>query len=80
MTRLTKHLGFNKKVTCYTYRHSIATQLIQNKVDIRYVQELLRHESIKTTQRYCHLTITDLKRVHALFHPREIYSGSVKDN
>jgi len=71
MNRLTKNLGLKIKVTCYTYRHSTATQLIQNKVDIRYVQELLGHESIKTTQRYCHLTITDLKKVHALCHPRE---------
>jgi site-specific recombinase XerD len=46
--------------------------LIQNKVDISYVGELLGHESIKTTEKYCHLTITDLKKVHAMFHPREI--------
>lgn len=80
MERLTRHLGFKKKVTCYTYRHSIATQLIQNKVDIKFVQELLGHESIKTTQRYCHLTITDLKKVHALFHPREACGDSNKQN
>ncbi|MBN2545215.1 MAG: tyrosine-type recombinase/integrase [Spirochaetes bacterium] len=76
MNRLTKNLGLKIKVTCYTYRHSIATHLIQNKVDIRFVQELLGHESIKTTQRYCHLTITDLKKVHALYHPRESLSTS----
>lgn len=75
MERITRNLELKIKVTCYTFRHSVATHMIQNKVDIRFVQELLGHESIKTTQRYLHLTITDLKKVHSLYHPREVLSG-----
>ncbi len=78
MQKLTKNLSLKIKVTCYTYRHSLATHLIQNKVDISYVGELLGHESIKTTERYCHLTITDLKKVHALYHPREMIDNEIK--
>ena len=67
-----KNLRLNKKVSCYSFRHALATHLVQNKVDIRFVQELLGHESLNTTQKYCHLNITDLKKMHALYHPREV--------
>ena len=66
-----KNLKLNKNVTCYSMRHALATHLVQNKVDIRFVQELSGHESLNTTQKYCHLNITDLKKMHALYHPRE---------
>ena len=67
-----KGVKLNKKISCYTFRHSIATHLIKNKVDIRFVQELLGHSSLRTTQKYCHLEISDLKKMHALYHPREV--------
>lgn len=67
-----KNVKLNKKITCYSMRHAVATHLIKNKVDIRYVSELLGHESINTTQKYCHLEISDLKKMHSLYHPREI--------
>ncbi len=67
-----RNVKLNKKITCYSMRHAVATHLIKNKVDIRYVSELLGHKSINTTQKYCHLEISDLKKMHALYHPREI--------
>jgi len=48
-----------------------AALLLKNGADIRYVQELLGHVSIKSTQIYTRLNPTDLKGVHARFHPRE---------
>ena len=39
--------------------------------EIRHVQEMLGHGSLATTERYLHLTITDLKQAHHKFHPRE---------
>jgi len=66
-----KNIRINKNVTCYTFRHSVATHLVKNKVDIRYVCQLLGHESLRTTQKYCHLEISDLKKMHSLYHPRE---------
>ena len=63
--------GIKKKVTPHTWRHTCATELLKNAVDIRYIQELLGHASLKTTQIYTKVTIKDLKRVHAKYHPRE---------
>ena len=53
-----------KRVTCHLWRHSCATHLLQNKANLRHVQEILGHRSLATTERYLHLTITELKAAH----------------
>lgn len=51
----TKRSGIAKRVTTHTFRHSFATHLLQSGYDIRTVQELLGHQSVKTTQIYTHV-------------------------
>jgi len=49
------HSGLHKRVTCHTFRHTFATQLLESGYDIRTVQELLGHSDVRTTQIYTHV-------------------------
>jgi site-specific recombinase XerD len=47
--------GICKKVGCHTFRHSFATHLLENGVNIRVLQELMGHADVKTTEIYTHV-------------------------
>jgi site-specific recombinase XerD len=50
-------------------RHTVATLMLQNGIDLRIVQEVLGHASITTTQRYTHITKTHLRDALSTRHP-----------
>jgi integrase/recombinase XerD len=70
IARWAKKAGIRKHITCHTLRHSVATQLLRGGADIRHIQALLGHASLKATERYTRVEIGDLKRVLQRAHPR----------
>ncbi|MDA8138949.1 MAG: tyrosine-type recombinase/integrase [Desulfobacteraceae bacterium] len=61
--------GIKKPVSPHTLRRSCATHMLQNGADIRYIQKLLGHKELKTTQQYTKVVPVDLKKTHVATHP-----------
>ncbi len=60
-----------KNITTHSLRISCATEMLRNNADIRYIQQLLGHRQISTTQIYTRIMPIDLKKIHSQTHPRE---------
>jgi integrase/recombinase XerD len=60
-----------KTGACHLFRHTMATLMHENGADIRFIQEILGHVKLETTQIYTHVSIRTLQQVHASTHPAE---------
>ena len=65
-----RQCGISLHITPHMFRHSFATLLLEEDVDIRYIQRLLGHSSITTTQIYTHVTSSKQKEIIRTKHPR----------
>jgi len=64
-----KSAGIGKGGACHIFRHTMATLMLEGGADIRYIQAMLGHVRLDTTQIYTHVSIRMLKQVHATTHP-----------
>lgn len=67
-----RKIGIEYPIGAHTLRHACATHMLQKGAPIRYIQELLGHAYLDTTQIYTKVEISDLKKVHKRCHPREL--------
>jgi integrase/recombinase XerD len=69
----------NKRGSCHLFRHTMATLMLENGADIRFIQAMLGHSELKTTQIYTQVSIVKLKEIHTLTHPARLARvGSVQ--
>lgn len=70
INKYTHLAGCDQHITPHMFRHTFATLLLEADVDIRYIQRMLGHSSITTTQIYTHVAATKQKEILAIKHPR----------
>jgi integrase/recombinase XerD len=71
VTEARKESGVMKNGSTHMFRHTTATLMLENGADIRYVQEMLGHSDLSSTQVYTHVAIRKLKEVYERTHPSE---------
>jgi integrase/recombinase XerD len=67
--RYVERAGITKPGGCHLFRHSAATLMLEGGADVRYIQAMLGHSSLATTEIYTHVSIQKLREVHARTHP-----------
>jgi integrase/recombinase XerD len=61
--------GIGKRGSAHLFRHTMATLMLEGGADIRFIQQMLGHVSLRTTERYTHVSIRTLQKVYAATHP-----------
>jgi len=70
LKKLIRAAGIKKNISPHSLRHSLATHLLKNGVDLRALQVLLGHQNLKTVEVYTHLDTSDLRYIYDKKHPR----------
>jgi integrase/recombinase XerD len=61
--------NIGKRGACHLFRHTMATLMLEGGADIRFIQAMLGHADLKTTQIYTHVAIRQLQEIHRATHP-----------
>lgn len=67
-----KQSDINKVGSCHLFRHTMATLMLENGADIRFIQQMLGHSQLSTTEIYTHVAIHKLKEIHTATHPAKL--------
>jgi len=67
--------GIGKRGSCHMFRHTMATLMLENGADIRFIQAMLGHADLKSTEIYTQVSIKALKAVHTATHPARPITG-----
>ena len=65
-------LGIGKQGSCHLFWHTMATLMLENGADIRFIQSMLGHAKLDTTQIYAQVSIRKLKAIHTATHPARL--------
>ncbi|WP_343221762.1 tyrosine-type recombinase/integrase [Pseudoalteromonas sp. MMG022] len=76
MAQYVEKSGVNKQGSCHLFRHSMATLMLENGADIRFIQAMLGHAELSTTEIYTQVSIKALKEVHSRCHPGKLTKAS----
>lgn len=74
--RYLRRAGMAAPGACHVFRHACATHMLENGADIRFIQSMLGHADLSTTQVYTRVSIAKLKAVHAATHPAKKKTGN----
>ena len=69
--------ALGKSGSCHLFRHTMATLMLENGADIRYIQAMLGHAELSTTQIYTQVSIRKLKEIHTATHPGRLRAARV---
>ena len=76
--RIVEQNSLSKTITPHMFRHSFATMLLDNDVDIRYIQQILGHSSISITQIYTHVSHSKQKEILSSFNPVSVIHSEIE--
>ena len=72
--RFMANAGIVAEGSCHLLRHAMATHMLENGAELRYIQAMLGHADLKSTQIYTHVSIHKLQAIHAATHPAKLES------
>jgi integrase/recombinase XerD len=70
--RFMRSAGIHAEGSCHLLRHAMATHMLENGAELRYIQIMLGHADLKSTQIYTHVSIRQLQAIHAATHPAKL--------
>lgn len=70
--RYIRQAGIEVEGSCHLFRHAMATHMLENGADIRFIQAMLGHSDLSTTEIYTRVSIDKLREIHAATHPAKL--------